>query len=276
MQPLPYLKITSKKRGIYELSAEDSKGTIGNSYHIEVALSNGQIYQSEPEIVPELVKGDSIFFELSLQEEATPISVVRRPTLEVFIATSLPADKPIWLKWDIQNRYSFPEVSCGPFSVPAICYASVDIFKEEVLLLNGSNLSLDYLPKFKVAEKQLPNRDDEFRGRNYFLVNQQSITKSAYEYWRNINLVANQTGSIFDAPPAAVQGNLYNVNDPTETVLGYFEVSSVDSLRGFVTAASIARFHRFTFNACADLRANRACCRCEVIENSTMERPDWW
>jgi hypothetical protein len=71
--------------------------------------------------------------------------------------------------------------------------------------------------------------DYKFFERNAFEVTQYRISSKAHEYWNKINLVGNPQGTIFDVPPATIRGNIYNVDNPKERILGYFELASVDT-----------------------------------------------
>lgn len=271
--------------GIYQIEDLGIIGAVGESYHIEIRVTTGEIYRSSPEIMPRKIRGDSVFFDFTLFEEQTSVGIIGKPSIEAFIATPLPQNTaPFWLKWETQTMYSFPEVICSPLAPPpVICYILGNESEQQINLLNGTDVVSNYLPKWKVFEKLIPPVDQEYRGRHYFLVNQQSITKNTFDYWTKVNRIANQTGSIFDAPPAAVPGNISNIENPTEVVLGYFELTNTDSLRGFVTKGDFFEFYKFTSNTCSDIlnptaTNARACCNCHIIdrERNTTVRPSWW
>lgn len=272
------------KAGLYQITNPTLKGETGKGYHIEIVLPNGETYQSTPEIMPELIAGDSVFFDYSLIEVPTGEGFIKRNFIEAFVATPLPAsrEKPYWIRWNTVRFFSFPEVICGPLGPPPnTCFVTAEPVGQEIYILDGANLAADYLPKWKIGQHLIPADDLEFRGRHYFLVNQQSITEEAHTYWRKIDRIANQSGSIFDAPPAPVLGNIKNVTNPEEIVLGYFEVSNVDSLRNFVTKSSLSDFFLFTENVCTNSsnpfsNNGRFCCDCTRLENSSLERPSWW
>lgn len=67
------------------------------------------------------------------------------------------------------------------------------------------------------------NEDDFVR------VEQLSLSENGYKY---IKILKNQLigGGIFATPPAPIKGNIISKNDPNETVLGFFGVSSVHSM----------------------------------------------
>lgn len=73
------------------------------------------------------------------------------------------------------------------------------------------------------------------------LVKQYALSEESYRFWNLIDESTNQ-GSLFDIQVGTIQGNIFNTNNSTETVLGYFEVVQEQSVRRFYTP----RDFRFT------------------------------
>ncbi len=270
--------------GVYEVNGSTISGATGSQYHIEICLPNGNKYQSRPATMPRKIRGDSAFIQINAVEELLVTgAITTKSFLEVFVDSPLPTDNnDYWLKYDVTTLYSFFEIICSPLGPPPdICFIPGRNDPQQISLVNGQRFNGSRLENFKVNQKRLLPDNFEYRGRHYFLVNQQSITEDAFDYWDKLNRVANQTGSIFDAPPAGVPGNIYNVNDPAETVLGYFELTNTDSLRTFITEGEIFQDYQFTTLVCpSPFRFNnqffRECCNCELIEGATLERPSWF
>ncbi len=65
--------------------------------------------------------------------------------------------------------------------------------------------------------------DWSFYEKHYFTLYQSAMTRDAIEYWRKVDILANQVGSIFDTPPAEINGNIKNLNNQDEKVYGYFQ-----------------------------------------------------
>jgi hypothetical protein len=62
----------------------------------------------------------------------------------------------------------------------------------------------------------------------YFLrIEQYTINRDSYNFYKNANNQLAATGKIFDPVTAQLYGNLKCINNPSEIVLGLFEVSSV-------------------------------------------------
>jgi hypothetical protein len=66
------------------------------------------------------------------------------------------------------------------------------------------------------------------------LVNQYALSKNAYEYWEQLKNTTETLGSLFDPQPSRVSGNIQNINDPGETVIGYFDGGSSTQKRIFI------------------------------------------
>jgi hypothetical protein len=60
-------------------------------------------------------------------------------------------------------------------------------------------------------------------------VTQQSVSQSAFRYLRLLIDQGQNTGTLADTPPAALIGNVKNINDPKESVGGIFMVSSTQT-----------------------------------------------
>lgn len=61
----------------------------------------------------------------------------------------------------------------------------------------------------------------------YLQIQQFSISEGAYKIWKSLDTQVNNVGGVFDPPPSRVVGNVFNVSNPEEQVLGYFGASAV-------------------------------------------------
>ena len=71
------------------------------------------------------------------------------------------------------------------------------------------------------------------------LVRQYALTADAYRFWTNLKSSTEQLGTIFDAQPTQLNGNIHAVSNPSEIVIGYISAGSITSQRIFIANQQI-------------------------------------
>jgi hypothetical protein len=66
------------------------------------------------------------------------------------------------------------------------------------------------------------------------LVRQYALSEAAFTYWEKIQMNSNQQGGLYETQPLSVKGNMHNLTDPDQEVLGFFGTATVKSKRIFV------------------------------------------
>ncbi len=66
------------------------------------------------------------------------------------------------------------------------------------------------------------------------LLTQTAITKDAYIFWENLRKSTEALGSIFDAQPSQLVGNIRNVVNANEPVIGYISAGTTQNRRIFI------------------------------------------
>lgn len=248
----------------------------GVAYHVEIAVGSRQ-YRSTPEVMPELIGSDDISYSFD-----RGIVDGRPETAFISISTEVTvpqASEGYYLRWDVEEVYYwaltfFP----NPLNrAPPDCYVFGFADPERITLLNGDLLNRPGGQSSQIVAERVI--DQSFLSRHYFNVRQLSTTLEAYEYWRKIRELVNNTGSVFDVPPAPVKGNLQNVADPNETVLGYFEVVNAEVTRIYTTQADVPFFIEEVCTYAPDRPITdypTTCLSCSEFNNSTGVTPEWW
>lgn len=257
------------ERGEYRLYPSQIERLPGRTYHIQVTLPNGKTYRSLPAKMPLTVGSDSAYWEVTPNKR-----------IEVYVDSKLPqAEEPYFLRWVVEQNYIFePTDFPDPFnSIPPPCFVWEYPNRQSIITHDGSEARTDFLPNKYITAALIDHR---FKSRHYFLVEQLSITRDAFEYWEKVKQTVNRTGSIFDTPPAAIPGNLYNVNDPDEDVLGYFEVANTDTSMFFVVPGyfdfNIPRYCEYYPSVPRYNYYPRECLNCLSLKNSSYEKPLFW
>jgi hypothetical protein len=89
-------------------------------------------------------------------------------------------------------------------------------------------------------------------------VKQYALTKDAYNFYVNLKKNTEQLGSIFDAQPSQINGNIHSVTNPSEPVIGYISVGSTTSQRIFIKSQALPAWA--TTPAYPDCMLAKNCC----------------
>ena len=74
------------------------------------------------------------------------------------------------------------------------------------------------------------------------LLRQYALTPAAYTYWQQLKKNTEQLGTIFDAQPSSLTGNLHCITNTAEPVIGYISVSTVKSQRIFIDPFKVSLY----------------------------------
>jgi len=114
-------------------------------------------------------------------------------------------------------------------------------------LLIGSTESLS---ENRIVDKQIYNclpDNDRFYYLYSLTVNQQAISKAAFEYYQNKIVLNDQMGGLFTPQPSELTGNITCVTDPSKRVMGFVEtVKNITQKRKFVYAQEITHLPSYT------------------------------
>jgi hypothetical protein len=196
--------------GVYEIFR--FKPQIGKSYSIDIQLNSGERYRSQAEIMPPPVRLDTAYFTYNGDR-----------TLTLFARTPIPAQgEPPYLRWRIRHVYQRTDQYCGGLDDVRVCY--YELFRptdnQLVPLLDGKALERGSTVEFPIVNARVI--DSIFGEVTFYTIFQESMPGNVFRYWEKVNTLITQTGSIFDAPPGQIRGNVFNVENQEELVLGVF------------------------------------------------------
>lgn len=252
--------------GNYQLPA-DFKGQVGHAYQLRFTLSDGNHYESAQQVMPPAARIDKIHAQFNLKSLSPPMRGYYTSGHDVFIELQDPADQRNYYRWDWidyepqywcrtcnQGFYSiFNPIEVSHFkyiSGPNLyedCYFPLNPQREDFVynriwdyvcrtqcweILHSYTIALfddqytngGLIPTFKVAAIPFYQH-----GPCVVHVRQSSLTPDAYRYFRLFQSQTQNTGGLADTPPTAPIGNVHNMGNAKEVVVGYFTASGVYS-----------------------------------------------
>ena len=185
--------LTEQAPGVY---VTEHVGKVGSTYHIYIRTKTGEEYESVPELLQSVPKIDSIYYEF--KEE----SAFLEEGYYVKIDTYEPVGVGNHYRW---RQYVNDEYQNTPFD---LIYASDEFVDGNPII--GIEVNVEPL-----------ELGDHFR------IEQLSISESAFNFLTQLQQQTAFVGSLFDAPPAALKGNIVRLDKANEPALGYFGASAI-------------------------------------------------
>jgi len=115
------------------------------------------------------------------------------------------------------------------------CWSS-DV-SSNIILGSSAKLARDVIDNNLVTS--IASSSEKIGSEYSILVRQYALTADAYTFWTNLKKNTEQLGSIFDAQPSEINGNMHSVTNPLEPVIGYISVGGTASKRIFIASQQL-------------------------------------
>lgn len=242
-------RLKDDEPGIF-VSEPDFRAEYGKTYYLRIEAFDGKIYESKPDLLRPIDDIDSVYFEFEDKVDK-PNSVENNAGFNVYLDATIESDVD-YVRWNWNGIYevlTFPEkrmINAGPAgrvpdprpcsgyqiiggalrqTSPCICcscWVSEYSRSPEVgdVDFYGGKVS-----RYKIA--YIPATKNLFLSKYYIQVQQSSISKEVYDYWKLVKIQKEGGSSLFQPTSAKIKGNLKCINDPTAEIFGLFSVSSI-------------------------------------------------
>jgi hypothetical protein len=209
--------------GSYKTSSNGLQGQVGRTYTLHIE-TEGRKYESKPELLRPTTSVENVYAEFKYEAPGV------EEGFYVYIDTKDPAETEDYYRWNWihyeREIYCFNEV-VPPNTEPTILNCCGQCWN--IVKCNGCvNIASDVYTNGTSISRQLLAIAPYNSTLRYFLYFEQySLSRDAFKFWRGLEKQVNNVGGIFDAPPAVIRGNLFNIDDEEDIVLGFFGASDV-------------------------------------------------
>ncbi len=269
--------IETETAGRYILPGNIISGKRGGAYHIKIELQDGRTFSSIPETIPMHTGSDEVILEPGIYEhQPTRGNVVESEGIYIYANTQIPEHQdPLFLKWDLESLYLFRETQpTSPVApAPNTCYVTDPINPQSISLYSTRESGSGAIERQFLGIKGII--PEQFYIRHYVNLMVSSVTERRYHYWQKVDDAINQTGTIFDVPPATIPGNIQNEDGDLTEAFGYFEASAIDTSRTFIIKSDLETYIQNPCPQGFNPNSPSACDNCLELENSTLERPPY-
>jgi hypothetical protein len=233
--------------GKYKTDSTQFRAMVGKSYILHVQTADGEEYESESSLMLPVPDIESVSYEKD-QELVNNGSEIN-DGLRIFVNTEGNAESQYY-RWSFEETWKFKIPFPKRFeyinintivpvkNVREYCWKThksdgISIYHE----MSGSNSTVRKIPVNFIAS----SRSDRLMSEYSILVKQYSVSGKEYEFWNNLKQINDRAGDIFASQPYTVAGNMHNIKNPDEKVLGYFQVSAVKEKRLFIPFREVVR-----------------------------------
>lgn len=239
--------LINRGNGVYKTDSTLFMGVPGRTYVLHIKTNDGAEYESDACIMYPVPDIDSIYF--AKDEQVVNNGTQTEEGVSIYLDSKEGTDNK-YFRWDFDEIWKFkvPNPKKFNFNMADSSITAVTVVKEfcwktrksdEILIYSnysGMAGTIKKEPIYFIAADQ----SDRLLIQYSILVNQYSISKEEYDFWNNLKQVNESGGDIFAEQPFTVLSNIHNVSDPTERVLGYFQVSAVKQKRKYISFSEIA------------------------------------
>ncbi|MBS1532433.1 MAG: DUF4249 domain-containing protein [Bacteroidetes bacterium] len=206
-------------------------------YKLNIVTADGKTYESDYVPVQVTPPIDSVGYDIT----ATAV--------DIYLNTHDPSNQTKYYRWDYTETYIYESVMDDPLEfdnsyqavsnkfrlrTPAqqvhVCYDNVNA--STILLQSTANLKGSIINNYPIT--QIASTSEKIAYKYSILVKQYPITADAFNFWSQLKKNTEQIGTVFDALPSEVQGNIHCTSDPAEPVIGYVSASTVSQKRIFI------------------------------------------
>lgn len=212
--------------------------TLDNSrkYKLYIKTNDQREYLSDLVAVKNSPPIDSVTYQITSTQ------------VNFFSSTHDPSNNSRFYRWYYQETYKY----YSPIEVDFIyqnneveqrtpaqqirtCYIHNN--SSNIILNSSAKLQQDVIVKNPIT--QVSYTLDDLKVRYSILVRQYALTPEGFNYYTNLAKNTEKLGSIFDAQPSEISGNIHCVTNPSEPVLGFICAGNISTKRIFVDRQQI-------------------------------------
>ena len=276
-----------------------------DQYRLNITTSSGDQYQSD-------------FVEVKQTPPIDSITWQQQNDVLIYANTHDPVNNTKYYRWDFTETWQYRApleselgvenglmyyVEDHPAAQKFNCWSTDS--STEILLGSSVALSQDVISMAPIAT--VLQNSVKLNVRYSILVKQYALTDKAFQYFQILKKNTENLGSIFDAQPTQLTGNIHSVKNPGEVVIGYFTASSMQQKRIFIDNSQVSNWHylypgrecdeilieqnpvnyliydypdtaysAYYFSGRTGLKISRVSCLDCTLQGGTNQKPSYW
>jgi len=227
--------------GAYYSLMTAGKLATGITYRLNIVTSNGEAYESEPEMFPSRSPAiDSVYWKFETVGTSDRTELING--IRFYLDLEAEADQGRNFRWELVETWEYRAAYLIDYYYDGILHKWPDPFIYNTCWYMGK-INHIYITTTRNEESNtikgfplnfVSEETKRLQTRYSLQVLQYSLNDEAYDFWEQIEEQNQESGGIYEKQPDYVSGNMYNMNNQEEYVLGYFDLCPVSEKRIFV------------------------------------------
>ena len=228
-------------QGAYHAWMNAGKLGTGITYQLHIVTSSGEVYESEPEMFASRSPSiDSVYWEfetLGTSDRTESVNGIR-----FYLDLEAEPEQGRNFRWELVETWEYQAANLIDYYYDGILHEWPDPFSyntcwytgkiEQIFTATTRNAESNTIKGFPL--NYVSEESNRLQTRYSLQVLQYSMNDEAYDFWKRIEMQNQEGGGIYERQPGYVSGNMYNVNNLDEYVLGFFNMCPVSEKRIFV------------------------------------------
>jgi hypothetical protein len=235
--------------GLYEQWINQEYLKTGKKYKLRVTVAD-TVYESRYETMLPCPPLDIVYYEIEKRGTSDPENDIYG--IQFYTDLVAPTGSQRNYRWELEETWEYHaeylirwwkdskginhDRASSTDSV-FFCWSTKPI--HEIYTVTMKHITGDSLSRIPL--RYVSNETNRLKVKYSLLIKQYSLSDTAYYYWNQLKKQNEETGGLYETQPARIHGNISNINDDNEIVLGFFNVSGLSEKRIFVTE----HFHFF-------------------------------
>lgn len=252
--------LTETETGVYKPLDSSFHGQIEKQYKLHIDLPNGKSYESNVCQLPTPSPIDTVYG--ILENSNLPDSNHDFPGIQFFVENHSVINDTCYYLWKMYQTYEYRSTfdidytwegelipNPDPTTLRTCWHTSKvnDFVVSSTKYINPNSVKKFPLHFVSTLTKALSIRYS-------LLVRQLTISQSAFDFYDAIGKQNSAVGNMWSEQPVQILGNIHNIDNSQEPVLGYFIVAGTDEMRIFMNKPQLI----FHYTECApDFEAMR-------------------
>ena len=277
------MELETSVPGYYRVVLDETtpiQAEVGMGYSMRMELLDGRIFDSTIEMMnsaPDPIGLNLEIVQDIVENETGSFRMVDR--LALSIDTEFDPTSGGGLFWEIFNIFRITDSPIDEGIEMKTCYLTQPANVNEIFVLDASLVNGTEVRDFPLRRAPI---DFRFGEGLYYEVHQYSLGRESFQYWRAIDALSEREGNMFDGPVGEVPTNMTNINDPDDSIFGYFFAAEDKVTRVRVPLELIGNpGPHCPPDGPARAEAGGAClwgvcCDCIADPTASLEQPSWW